>query len=277
MRYAVVNEERDYSFWEKNYNFVRTDKNGSRIYETCRCEKCGGSGIIPYFNFHDGGVCYECGGSGSSKLKTITVRTPEYQAKLDANKKKRDLAKLPAFCEKWGCDSEGYAYFVLGNTFEIKNDLKEAGARFNPYFKGWYFNTAEVDYPTYGAKVINFSDEYNCIQNWLNGINEDLVNEFINLNQQMERAAVPETEWYGEIGDKIMLDITLKSRHAFANLYGISHLYIFEDADGHIFKWTTAIDLNKDVDDTFTIAGTVKDHTEYKYKKQTVLTRCKLK
>ena len=56
--------------------------------------------------------------------------------------------------------------------------------------------------------------------------------------------------------------------------YGLSYLYKFIDADGNVFMWSTSNGLEEDKVDTVT--GTVKEHKEYKGRKQTWVTRCKV-
>ena len=62
--------------------------------------------------------------------------------------------------------------------------------------------------------------------------------------------------------------------------------HIMKDADGNTFTWKTGNTLyiptgDGDFDvanngDTVVLKGTIKEHSEYKDEKQTVLTRCKV-
>ena len=65
---------------------VRTDKNGTQYWVDDRCPKCGGTGFIQCY--YDGGICYQCGGSGYWKT-SWKVYTPEYQAKLDERRRRK--------------------------------------------------------------------------------------------------------------------------------------------------------------------------------------------
>lgn len=70
---------------------VRVDKNGTEYWENYVCGLCGGSGYLVCFKHVDNGVCYECNGSGILNTpRRWQVRTPEYQAKLDAQRKARE-------------------------------------------------------------------------------------------------------------------------------------------------------------------------------------------
>jgi hypothetical protein len=70
---------------------IRTDKNGTRYYNgTCKCDRCGGAGRSEMWAY-TGYVCYKCGGNGRV-ADSWAIRTPEYEAKLEAKR----LAKLEA-------------------------------------------------------------------------------------------------------------------------------------------------------------------------------------
>lgn len=80
-------------------NLVKVDRNGSKHYEGFQpCDRCGGDGVykwgavISWGNepprTQYAGTCFKCGGSG--KVWTTWIeRTPEYEAKLAAQRAKR--------------------------------------------------------------------------------------------------------------------------------------------------------------------------------------------
>ena len=98
------------------------------------------------------------------------------------------------------------------------------------------------------------------------------------------------SEYIGNRGDKLELDVKLIGRHKYYThftYYGESnYIYTMEDANGNILVWktTSLLDVTaKDGEnldfirtgDMMRIKGTVKEHSEYKGTKQTVLARCK--
>ena len=102
---------------------------------------------------------------------------------------------------------------------------------------------------------------------------------------------LPESNYLGNVGEKISAEVTLKLRVDMDYNIGwksISQsLYVMEDKDGNVITWKTqgwlefrdkASGESKSVDTEypFTITGTVKEHAEYRGVKQTVLTRCKV-
>ena len=81
----------------------------------------------------------------------------------------------------------------------------------------------------------------------------------------------------GNLKEKITTnDCTVTYVNTFEGAYGWVYLYLFRDQSGNIIKWKASANQNLTQGDTVTIVGTVKDHTEYRDDKQTVLTRCKV-
>lgn len=79
-------------------NLIKIDRNGSKHFEGhIKCDRCGGDGIYKWGAMINGrpqyiGTCYKCGGAGWVIGKWIE-RTPEYQAKLDAQREARHAAE----------------------------------------------------------------------------------------------------------------------------------------------------------------------------------------
>ncbi len=101
------------------------------------------------------------------------------------------------------------------------------------------------------------------------------------------------SQYQGEVGQKITVDIVEYHSAMFETHFGYrtqtNYIHIMKDANGNVYTWKTQNSmcyeiLGKDgwhwipIDEAeaFTIKGTVKDHSEYKGEKQTVLTRCKV-
>ena len=70
-------------------------KNGNKVWGvTCKCEKCGGVGVIPQFYHVASGTCFDCNGTGMVQEKEYEY-TPEWLAKREA-KLARERAKWEA-------------------------------------------------------------------------------------------------------------------------------------------------------------------------------------
>jgi hypothetical protein len=83
------------------------------------------------------------------------------------------------------------------------------------------------------------------------------------------------SQYIGNPNDKIQIVLTLNKRFFYENMFGCGSIFKFLDSKGNIFIWRTgSADLEEGK--TYTIKGTIKEHTEYKSEKQTHLTRCKV-
>lgn len=122
--------------------YIKTDKNGTKIYHDYTCPRCGGHAYIEHFSHVDGGVCFKCNGAGRLDKPMIIRRyTPEYQAKLDA---KRDAKQIAYYTEnkdkinakvlrQLGFIDTDTLYLYTGKTYGIKEELKAGGAHFEKF------------------------------------------------------------------------------------------------------------------------------------------------
>jgi len=98
---------------------------------------------------------------------------------------------------------------------------------------------------------------------------------------KVEKKAAKANTFIGEKGERLDLVLTLtRSTYLGVSCYGATeterYVHNFEDAKGNVFCWFTK-DINPERGDKITLKGTVKDHSDYQGRKQTVLTRCKIK
>jgi len=82
-------------------------------------------------------------------------------------------------------------------------------------------------------------------------------------------------EWFGAVGGKLTLSLTVTLCKAISTVYGTSHLLVMVDSDGRTFKWF-ASNCEAVVGKVLVLKGTVKAHDEYQGRYQTTLTRCKV-
>ena len=89
------------------------------------------------------------------------------------------------------------------------------------------------------------------------------------------------SEYVSEVGTrttfdvKLLADITFDDFNCYARDIITKHV-VKMDCGGNVLMWITEKHPHKEIGDTFKITGTVKEHSEYKGVKQTVLTRCKI-
>lgn len=104
-----------------------------------------------------------------------------------------------------------------------------------------------------------------------------------NIKIERERAAQlksdQRSEYVGEVGNRIKIDIKdVAVLTSWDNCYGgyyqvETKVYKITDVNNNIFIWKTSSFIGEN--DKY-IIGTIKEHSEYKGVKQTVLTRCKV-
>ena len=90
------------------------------------------------------------------------------------------------------------------------------------------------------------------------------------------------SQFVGQVGEKIEMNVVYDhsgswEQKSFAG-YGTDTMYIhvFKDENGNVLSWKTQNCVNLEKGTNVCLKGTVKEHTEYKDEKQTVLTRCKV-
>ena len=269
--------------------YIRTDKNGTKIYHDYTCPRCGGlSGSDKWA--YTGWTCYDCGGSGRARNpEIIKVYTPEYRAKLDERARKRAEKKQAervaefnsnrlGIAQKYGFNPEGKIYVVIGNTYEIHEELKEAGAKYRGGIN-WYFLEEQDKYPTVELtyeECLNIYPEYGTMS-W-----KDLIEVQAVLNSKIPTEEDP-SQYVGQVGERLDVIVTFKKRSTYevpsyagwgTDTVGIN---VFRDDAGNCFIWkSTSAFFNIAEGLKVRLRGTVKEHSDYKGTKQTILQRCRV-
>lgn len=165
---------------------------------------------------------------------------------------------------------DGYITIFKGSTYPHKEWLKEQGARFTKLFN-WSFasnvNWDEENLPE-GLEPIQIPWEAVSANDTL--LPEEEVRNYI--NSLMYEPS--NSEYIGEIGERIEETFTVSRAITLEGYYGTSIMHILEDEAGNVYVWTTKA-KNYPEGKVVTLRGTIKDHREYRGTKQTVLTRCK--
>lgn len=270
--------------------YVRTDKNGTKIYHDFTCPRCGGAGGADAWTY-TGWTCYECGGSGKrSTPRIVKEYTPEYRAKLDAQRAKRAekqrlervaefKSNLPKLIEEKGFNAEGNVYVVVGDTYSIKDQLREAGAKWKPALNSWIFTEDPTEFATVeltAEECLEFYEESGYVS-WKSMDYKELI------QSKIPKEDLVVSEYVGEIGDKLDIEVTFNrlftyERKAYRG-WGTERvgIYKFLDDSGNILVWNTTAYPDVTEGAKYRITGTVAEHKEYNGDKQTVLSRCKVK
>lgn len=266
----------------------------------CKCERCGGLGIIVsrvengrYIPIPvDGGVCYECGGDGyvikkvrayddreyanylKAKERTAASRTKAAQAKKEQREQNSadNLAKALVKC---GIREDGVAFICKGETFSIKDDLKEHGFRFHPILM-WYAATA--DYCPDGYELAEVQ-----VKDYIDWFPQSLRFEFkAEAQKEIRKLLTPpsifSSETVGSIKERLRdMQVKFLGGRGFEGQYGYTHIYRFVDTDNHLFTWFTTKELDYQENEEVLLTGTVKNFNDYNGEISTVVTRCIIK
>lgn len=289
--YTVKNN--DFTEFDINPDLTldRVDRNDTHYYTSHRCPKCDGEKYISYYTHVDGGVCFLCGGTGIHPTKVV-VRTEEYAAKLDAKRlekaRKTAGARNAEYLHRQGFSADGKTWVVMGETYSRKDELKAAGCKWNPEF-GWHFDHEVTGFDTVVVSIEDRipswddSDDYtDLIGQYSNDgtlyfIPSGFIQDYVkSLREQYVADHAPKTEYFGSVGDKVELILTLTHIGGYDTMYGFTSVYTFADDEGHQFVWKTGCYLDQSEGSKLTVRGTIKAHSEYRGARQTELTRCKV-
>lgn len=89
-----------------------------------------------------------------------------------------------------------------------------------------------------------------------------------------EKNIKPISEYVGNAKEKFVYQLILKHDFPYTGSYGTTFKYIFEDENGNVLVWNSSKSFDLVRGNKYLIKGTIKDHSEYKGTKQTIITRC---
>ena len=289
-----------------NYYVADTYKNMERIGEPIKkngklytvvegtCDRCGGTGVfacrvenghpVPHPAY--GGVCLKCGGTGKI-TKTVRLYTEgEYRSaqKAKANRKakaeetmqarikERKAKAFTRWLERNGFNENEETYLIYGNTYPIKDMLKEAGCKFSQELK-WHGPAAvEVPEDCYIEKI-HWSDVYNWNADALDMWRTEEGNKFLEDIFSSHTLG----QYVGEIGERLRnITVVFDKVITFEGQYGTAQVYRFS-YEGAQLSWFTEVHKDLEEGAEYTLSGTVKEHKVYGNVKTTYLNRCIIK
>ena len=266
---------------------IRTDKNGTAYYNVVYpCYACHGTGYRPEYAHVEGGVCFECGGSGRCET-TEKVYTEEYlQHKADLAER-REERRRASWTVEGALEKMGYGP-EIGLVINTRGEIG-----YGDDFK-WLIHHADCEYRG-GAVVTSVGNlqlaaaGYQILPvRWDELLDADYENCCLTWKEGGAKAALKahtycyppkpkfESDYVGAVGDKVSMTLRLTRVSGFASRFGYTSVYTFEDDRHNKIVWKTGKSIGHEVDDVITVSGTIKEHNEYLGKKQTVLTHCKV-
>jgi hypothetical protein len=98
--------------------------------------------------------------------------------------------------------------------------------------------------------------------------------EMRKVEREKAEQVTANSKWVGKVGDKLKFVARPVLIYSMETQWGYSYLYRFVQ-DGNELIWKTGTWLDTDIE--YEVSGTIKAHNEYRGKKQTELTRCRVK
>lgn len=114
---------------------VKTDRHGNKIFRTNACKRCGGTGIMPYSLDH--GRCWECMGSGITDERRVTEYTQDQMVIRNMKKTAKRLGTVEQQIRAKGFNADGVGYIPLGNTYAIRDIIRENGGSWDSIRGRW--------------------------------------------------------------------------------------------------------------------------------------------
>ncbi len=269
---------------------IRVDRNNTKYWlvNNRNCERCGGMGGSHAWDY-SGFTCYRCGGTGIDPDPLQEKEyTPEYQAKLDAARKKRWEKKHQEIIESRKKEletrfTEGKIFIVLGNTYNRKDQIKLDGGHFNNIHK-WYFDHYVDGYELFPVEI---EKAFETDADGIIDLKQPIKIELPKIETEQK------SEWVGSVKERISVKVKIINCYEYErkvfNGYGTeaARIYTFEDELGNKFVWYTTSIIGEYVknernrlewksygkNDVVEIKGTIKKHGEYNGEKQTELQR----
>lgn len=275
----------------KGLHLEKTDRNGTQYFTGLKdCWKCMGHREFECWGHICGGICFACNGTGVNNC-AVKVMTDEYGAKLEKKRqeklqKKIDERKANApelnqmFFKDYGFNADGKAWVVVKAGY-VPKEFTEKMLGLGAKKYGWNIylfseKPSDLDCIEVDAKDCCNKDIYDVFFEYDFHFMNDLIAD---AQKKEEQANAERTQYFGAVGDKLEgVELIFKNIFFYETQFGGMCIYIFEDAEGHQFKWNTASGFANSLEegDHIKLNATIKEHSEYKGIKQTVLTRCKM-
>lgn len=283
---------KSYQNWERCGNpFYSNNKLYTRI--KTRCDRCSGSGtyiIPPSF----AGTCFQCHGQGMMYKEVRLYTEKEFQSleraaarekeKKAAEQEARDqeaIAQSDINKKKWfaknGFNENGITWIVTGgNTFDIKDMLKENGCKFHPILK-WHCAETFALPDGYKFLEIAFDEVYEWYPLTKNATIKDdaelLIQQKVNASLRAEIAAADMPKYIGIIGERSVFIVTYEGSRGFDSYYGYTYLHFFKSGNDTMV-WRTTKELNLEKGAAIALKGTIVEQSEYQGLPQTRINRC---
>ena len=288
-----------YKNWERVGKPFSNDKNNLCTKVKQKCDRCtNGVYAVGVENGHIkphpayNGVCLKCNGVGYI-VKTVRLYTEKEFNSLEKAKERaaerrleeaekveqEKRAKAGEVKANWllenGFNETGVTYvYIADDSYNRKDELKAAGWRYHALI-GWHIGEVNVPHNEEDIYILDADTaaEFNMYGdgNWKYSV-KDIIAEAKASSKAQSRS-----EWVGLEKEKITdLPVVLKKVSGYQTRFGWSNIYTFMNGD-NIIVWFTSSNPHLEVEQSYLLSATIKTHSEFRGKKQTIIIRAKVK
>lgn len=172
--------------------------------------------------------------------------------------------------KKWNAfDKDLNTWLVMGNTYDIKDELKKKGAKFSREL-GWHFDHEE---PGYVLEKINYSEISNTSSKGQLVIDYEKAYEI--SKKLREKYIEPDkSEYIGNVGEWCSTIVKLESIFTTSTRFGTCEILKFKDINDNIIVVFSSPGKYEFDENPYVINGKVKEHNLFRGSKQTIFTKC---
>lgn len=162
-----------------------------------KCPKCGGTGYIPTYNHVEDGICFLCNGSG-----WISESEYKHIQEQEATRNIKRMAKQQYSTKQARGFYTDTVYLVSGNTYKVKDQLKQQGAKWNFWLNGFTFVKDNDNYKTIAINYDDIKDfDDKQLESYLNKFKTNIKYEPIKNREQSQ--AQKSSESVDEVLDEL--------------------------------------------------------------------------
>lgn len=169
-----------------------------------------------------------------------------------------------------GFGEQGFIWIFKGETYENLDFFRASPCRYTRLW-GWYL-PSDIEMPDpLPTNIEPLKLDWDDVSFDGDLIAEDKIVKFVDKMIYDEG----ESEYVGEIGDRLDIDVVCTRASVTQSAYGLSYFYVFQSDEGNIFTWGTSSKVLEE-GKHYHIKGSVKSHNTFRAVKQTMLTRCRV-
>jgi hypothetical protein len=231
-----------------------------------KCGRCGGAGGSDKWR-HTGWTCFDCNGSGDGRVIRMPLYTAERLASLNAIQARRRAAKAAEQAARLAA-AQAEAEAARG-AFQAQH-----GEAIR-----WLESVALSETEDNGIRPGFCGDMLIRARQWASWTDAQATAVYASWERAKARELVKaSSSWVGEVGKRMTVTVTVERQNVFYRRdftgYGEEAVYVttMRTADGNAIV-VKSPRFSAEVGETLVLTATVKEHSEYRGERQTLVQR----